>query len=230
MAWCAMYTWLYMHRYIHVYTHIYTCSFSWQLWTLRVCVWVCVCVCVCVCSCACKRNNSKRLGPRSLGKWRIKDETITMSTERALAAINKPSLDFAHPPKSAPTYCREHTHTHTQTHTHTLSLSNTLPRSLSIPLSIYIHIPPPFPSTIYQFLPPTHPLPPTLSNSPHPHPRSFVTFDASNFLFLHWSHASCNHTGPARDVRRQGCGEHSAQHRREPRDAPTQSLCLFFCF
>ena len=69
-----------------------------------------------------------------------------MSTERALAGINKPSLDFAHPPKSAPTYCREHTHT--QTHTHTLSLSNTLPRSLSIPLSIYIHIPPPFPSTI----------------------------------------------------------------------------------
>ena len=80
-------------------------------------------------------------------------------------------------------------------------------------------------------------LPPTLSSSPHPHPRSFETFfascpagEASNLacvvapshcalLDLHAWHALCNHTVPARDVRRQGGDAHKLSTRRELRDS-----------
>jgi hypothetical protein len=100
-----------------------------------------------------------------------------------------------------------------------LSLHNTHPRFLSIPL--YLSLPPPlFPllfSIPHSIIPS---LPPSISSSPLPHPRSFDTFRASNLAFVvapphcfllswHALHAFCNHAGPARDVRRQAGKAHT---------------------
>jgi hypothetical protein len=129
-------------------------------------------------------------------------------------------------------------------HSLLLSLHNTLVRFLTMPL--YLSLSPPlFPLPFSIPLSTTPSLPPTLSISPHP--RSFDTLraascaasEASNLacvvapphsflLSWHALHAFCNHTGPARDVNRQGGDAHklSTDGSREiqrPRD-----LCLTF--
>jgi hypothetical protein len=100
-------------------------------------------------------------------------------------------------------------------HSLLLSLHNTLPRFLSIPL--YLSLSPQFFPLPFLFL--SLQYPPSLLTPPHPHPRSFDTFRASNLacvvspphcflLSWHALHAFCNHTGPARDVSRQGGDAH----------------------
>jgi hypothetical protein len=112
---------------------------------------------------------------------------------------------------------------------------NTLPRFLSIPLSLSLS--PPLCLLPFLFLSLQYPH--SLLAPPHPHPRSFDTFRAASnsacvvapphcfLLFWHALHALCNHTGPARDVSRQQGGDahklstHGSREIQRPR-----ALCL----
>jgi hypothetical protein len=127
-------------------------------------------------------------------------------------------------------------------HSILLSLYNTLPRFLTIPLYLSL-FPPLFPLPFSIPLSTTPSLPPTLSISPHP--RSFDTFpaascpagEASNLAFVvapphcallswHALHALCNHTGPARDVSRQGGDAHKLSTDGSREIQRPRALCL----
>ena len=119
-------------------------------------------------------------------------------------------------------------------------------RSLVSSQSLSIsHSPPLLPSTTPIPLSTTPSHPPTLSISPHPHPRSFNTFRASSWktgeasnlacvvapphcflLSWHALHALCNHTGPARDVSRQGGDAHKLSTDGSREIQRPRALCL----
>ena len=98
--------------------------------------------------------------------------------------------------------------------------------SQSLSLYIYISRPCILNSFLYQFLPP-----PTLS---HPPSQALSTptpaLSLPSALFCTARTLSAITQVPQETSEAKAATHRSSAQRREPRDTPTQSLCLFFCF